>query len=154
MIQWFFSLFKPKIKTVQELISRFGGDFEALSEWLTFNIWYKVDLKSSDEWKPSFQTLKDRKGDCEDFAVLVYDYLKSYGLNDVKIICLYPSKGAGHAVCCFRMDDYWRYFDNGELKGGEIDFDILIRRILDERCWPLGRWIETDIHGNWRVKRS
>ena len=154
IFRWFFDLFRPKIQSVDSLVARVGFDFDALSEWLTFNIWYKKDVKTSDEWKPSWQTLKDRAGDCEDFAVLAYACLKLMGVQEVKIFCLYPIKGSGHCICCFKSKDYWRAFDNGELWGGEEDIHILVGRALKQRNWPDGRYIETDSNGNWVTKNG
>ena len=149
MIQWFFNLFKPKIKTVAELAERVGKSVYALGEWMEFNIWYREDKTISDEWKGSERTLADRAGDCEDFACLAHDCLKLMGVEKVKIVGLWPAKGAGHAICCFKTDRVWDFFDNGILRGGDPELPNLAHRLLSERGWGNGHFSELNEKGHF-----
>jgi predicted transglutaminase-like cysteine proteinase len=72
----------------------------------------------ADHWSPPFETLKTRRGDCEDYAIVKYLALLEAGLsrNDVKIVIvrnLLPNED--HAVVAARVDGEWLILDNRRL---------------------------------------
>jgi predicted transglutaminase-like cysteine proteinase len=69
----------------------------------------------ADHWSPPFETLKTRRGDCEDYAIVKYLALLEAGLSrdDVKIVILrnlLPEED--HAVVAARVDGKWLILDN------------------------------------------
>lgn len=141
-----FNLFKRKT-SIPEIVQKGSRDFYGLSLWLTQNIRYTKDLSIQDDWKTSEQTIRNRKGDCEDFAVLAYDCLKYMGtVNIIKILCVYPVKGAGHAVCAFMDGQKWRYYTNGYLKDAE-SYGILIEQVAVNCRFKMNHFLETDMKG-------
>lgn len=103
---------KPKISTVEELITLKKGDINSIRRWIEWNIWYRRDGEI-DHWQPSKETLSIKRADCEDYAVLYHDILKDLGFQAM-IFCGYPKKGQGHAICTFKTkngfsytSDYW-----------------------------------------------
>lgn len=69
----------------------------------------------ADHWSPPFETLRTRRGDCEDYAIVKYLALLEAGLSrdDVKIVILrnlLPNED--HAVLAARVDGKWLILDN------------------------------------------
>lgn len=60
-------------------------------------IMYVRDRKPDDEWKSARKTWSDRRGDCEDFAVLVKRLCEQRNMQ-AEVYHFYPPKGSGHAV--------------------------------------------------------
>jgi hypothetical protein len=158
MIEWFFNLFRPKIKTVQELADRIGnGNFEKLGYWLEQHIWYQPDQKHSDEWKPAIQTLTDRAGDCEDFAVLAYSVLKLWGVKDMKIISVHPFSGdqIGHVILAVKDKGIWYKYSNGEFMGSWTDYHEMIQQTIDDcKFTSVGYSQERGIYGDVYDRRT
>lgn len=148
-MNWISYIFKPrkKIQTTHQLFEIIGsGGYYELSRWLIRNIWYRKDTSFIDEWKPSTKTLKEGKGDCEDFAIIAYEVLSLMGYI-TKILCVYPVKGAGHAVCAFYDGIVWRYFSNGRLSNKIKRYEDIPKTVaLEMRC-ELGHSCEADVNG-------
>ncbi len=72
----------------------------------------------ADHWSAPFETLRSRRGDCEDYATLKYLALRAAGIHedDVKIVILknaFPNED--HASVAVRVDDEWLILDNRTL---------------------------------------
>ena len=72
----------------------------------------------ADHWSPPFETLRTRRGDCEDYAIVKYVALLEAGLSrdDVKIVILrnlLPNED--HAVVAARVEGKWLILDNRRL---------------------------------------
>jgi predicted transglutaminase-like cysteine proteinase len=72
----------------------------------------------SDHWSPPFETLRTRRGDCEDYAILKYAALLQAGMapEDVKIVILkllLPNED--HATVAARVEGQWLILDNRRL---------------------------------------
>ena len=72
----------------------------------------------ADHWSAPFETLRSRRGDCEDYATLKYLALRAAGIHedDVKIVILknaFPNED--HAAVAVRVDDEWLILDNRTL---------------------------------------
>jgi predicted transglutaminase-like cysteine proteinase len=68
-----------------------------------------------DHWSSPFETLRTRRGDCEDYAIVKYVALLQVGLSadDVKIVVLanlLPNED--HAAVAARVDGQWLILDN------------------------------------------
>ena len=79
---------------------------------------YKSDKTEEDEWKTPEQTVKDKAGDCEDYAVLTAYILEDLGYKNVMIITIY-GKDLAHGICWFQEStNRWSFFSVGaDLKG-------------------------------------
>jgi len=68
-----------------------------------------------DRWSSPFETLRSRRGDCEDYAIVKYVALREAGLSvaDVKIVIVrnfFPKEY--HAVAAVRLNEEWLILDN------------------------------------------
>jgi hypothetical protein len=76
---------------------------ETLEKWMKKNLEYQKDEKGY--WKTPVETLKDKGGDCEDFARLVGSVLERLGYEGHIVVVLFKDKKgkrAGHAVYAFK----------------------------------------------------
>lgn len=78
---------------------------------------YKDDFQQfgQDEyWQTPFEFIKNRGGDCEDYAITKYYILKAKGYKDedLKIVILKTQDGGGHAVLIVRDGSRWLMLDN------------------------------------------
>lgn len=79
---------------------------------------YISDKTRGDEWKTPEHTIKDKGGDCEDFAILAENILENLGYDNVMVIAIY-GEGLAHGICWFQeKDGTWGFFSSGmDLKG-------------------------------------
>lgn len=156
---WFKRLFGgDKIVTIQQLSDEVGkGNFSRLGQWLEWHIWYKPDATTADNWKKAEQTLQDEAGDCEDFAIVAYEVLHLWGVK-ATILCAFPVKGAGHAVCAFKKDstsEKWSCYSNGML---HKDIGTTLKDVAEfvayEAHWKLANWNEYYTNGYVRLLKN
>lgn len=147
MFKWLKELFQGKdCQSVAELVKNFPT-LDKLGWWIEQNIFYKID-GVSDEWKSSERTLKDRAGDCEDFANLCYDCLVALDYKP-HILVMYEKRKA-HAICAFKEWEtarVWRYYDNGVLHTCTrlvFTLEDVAHYAMPKLIW----WRETDTRGN------
>lgn len=157
MLKWLKKLFSipaPKYseRSPKELSYKFKQDIVSFGFWMERNIWWVKDRKTADEWKSPEQTLTDGKGDCEDFARLAFATLREMGCAYAEILCLYPVKGQGHAICVFRgfSTPYLWWYSNGELQEAvkpssdhEADLKLICEISAEKQGWKLGHWRHT-----------
>jgi predicted transglutaminase-like cysteine proteinase len=113
----------PKVESIEEAV-----------EWVHNNITYKTDMEvhGIDQWtQSSFETMRRRTGDCEDFNFLLRDILiDSLGINTSVAVLDDPGMATDHAVILF--------------KDGRVADSI-----VNVYCKDLGRYnnlIETNYH--------
>jgi len=96
-------LYPSYIKTPQDI-----------EDWfISSGLKYILDKTKKDEWKTPEQTIKDKGGDCEDFARLSAYILEDLGYIDVMLIAIY-GKDLAHGICWFReRDKSWSFFSTG-----------------------------------------
>ena len=88
---------------------------DTLSVWMKYNLTYQKE--KIDYWKTPEETIKDKGGDCDDFAILAQEILKDLSLEG-DIIYLSKSKGKenwkiGHMICLFKnKKGEYQIFDN------------------------------------------
>ncbi|MFH1046491.1 MAG: transglutaminase-like domain-containing protein [Candidatus Omnitrophota bacterium] len=82
--------------------------------WLQANITYEKDLTHQDRWSAPEETLKAKRGDCEDYAFLNEAVLRVMGLKP-QVLAL-GGVGGQHAICVFKNNDEFFWIDNAELK--------------------------------------
>lgn len=76
---------------------------EELGRWMMYNLTYQAEGPGADYWKSPEETLNDKGGDCEDFAILVQGVLKELGIDSQLIYVGLPTMG--HMLCFYRMDN-------------------------------------------------
>ena len=97
-----------------------GDDAKALNAclWIQRNVEYTDDKKQygyDEYWAKSYQTLKRKKGDCEDGAILMYNIMLKSGVPYWKIrISAGDTTYGGHA--------YVTYFDEANKKWVAMDW--------------------------------
>lgn len=72
-----------------------------LSQWMIKSFVYQDE--EIDYWKTPEETIKDKSGDCEDFAILSKKVLKDLGHKAYVIVLVNKDKSKfSHAVCLFQ----------------------------------------------------
>ena len=95
------------------------NDIKALAglNWVKSNIIYTPDKSSygiDEYWAYPYQTLKRKRGDCEDGAILIANILVRSGVPWYRVrVCAGSVKGGGHAYCvyCRETDNEWVVLD-------------------------------------------
>ena len=102
-------------KKIADFLER--HDIETLEEyalWLKENVRYKADL-FGDSWSSPEETLMRRRGDCEDFAFLSEEVMSQLGYEPCVIAFMRKDAGDWHAICTFKVEGRYHYFDNFNL---------------------------------------
>ncbi|RDV01697.1 hypothetical protein DXH95_15570 [Sphingorhabdus pulchriflava] len=100
---------------------------EAINSWVNGQIGYTDDImlyRQNDFWASSRETLRRRKGDCEDFAILKMDMLAAMGVDRDRMILVVARdlvRNADHAVLVVQLED------------GPVILDNSTDRLLDGR---------------------
>jgi predicted transglutaminase-like cysteine proteinase len=104
---------------------------EAINGWVNTKITYTDDAKlyrQNDYWASSRETLRRRKGDCEDYAILKMDLLAAMGIDRDRMILVVARdlvRNADHAVLVVQLDDGPVILDNStdQLLDGRLSHD-------------------------------
>ena len=82
---------------------------EKIGWWEESHIWYTADPK--DIWQSPEETLRLKKGDCEDFAILAQYYLKQIGMeSQIVVFTMHiDDKCKGHGICVFKENGKYNY---------------------------------------------
>jgi len=84
--------------SLESLAADTRADPEEICRQIRDHVQYAADTQSEDEWRPSEETLKAGRGDCEDFAICVKDMCAKKGLqSDIRIISSKVT-GKSHAI--------------------------------------------------------
>ena len=104
------------------------GQAEAVNRWVNNRITYTDDsalYRQNDFWASSRETLRRRKGDCEDYAILKMDLLAAMGIDRDRMILVVARdlvRNADHAVLVVRLE-----------QGGTVMLDNSTDALLDGR---------------------
>jgi predicted transglutaminase-like cysteine proteinase len=82
------------------------------AQWLNNHIRYQKDMQK-DIWSSPEETLQKKTADCEDFTFLTAAVLQVLGYQPRFIALM--SKRQGHAICVFKANNYYAWFDNAQL---------------------------------------
>ena len=91
-----------------------GAALGLVNRWVNGQVRYMED-RAGDRWAPAADTLRDRVGDCEDFAIAKMALLERLGVpaDDMFLVVVREAHGAGdHAVLAVRRDDAMYILDN------------------------------------------
>jgi hypothetical protein len=84
---------------------------ETLAEWFREEGFsYQAEALFQDHWKTPEETIRDKGGDCEDFAFLTDKVLSDNGY-ETYVIAIYFKKTA-HAITIIKIDNKYAFFDN------------------------------------------
>jgi predicted transglutaminase-like cysteine proteinase len=86
---------------------------EDYTRWLQKNIVYEKDA-SRDDWATPQKTLRQKRGDCEDFAFLNSSVVRMLGFEP-HVLAMIDGNRA-HAVCAFERDGHFIWIDNQQIK--------------------------------------
>ena len=84
-------------------------------QWLQKTVKYKKDT-DIDAWSLPEETLTKKYGDCEDIAFLNKAFLHVLGYRPKVMALLRKGRRKGHAICIFKENGYYLWFDNTKLK--------------------------------------
>ena len=105
---------KAEDEKIYNLLANNGiHSLEDYAKWLVSNVVYKKDTRR-DTWSKPLDVIAKKYGDCEDFTLLNITILRILGYSP-KFWAFYTKK-SGHAVCVFKKNNQYYYFDNMELK--------------------------------------
>ena len=96
-------LFQNNIRTLE--------DYAA---WLKSNVRFRGGDEFSDAWPSPQDVLRRKEGDCEDYAVLTSAVAQVLGYQPQ--FFAFARTGAAHAVCAFKVNGRYVWFDNAEMK--------------------------------------
>ena len=89
------------------------------ARWLQKTVKYKKD-NGVDTWSLPEETLTKKHGDCEDIAFLNKAFLHVLGYQPKVMALLKRGGRKGHAICVFKKNGYYLWFDNTKLKKTSI----------------------------------
>lgn len=107
---------------------------ESICRIVRNNISYEEDKQGV--WQSPEKTWRRRKGDCEDFALLVTELCKNNGFQAKLRIYFKPGFAFGHAVVVGRHNDLFWMSSNGSYSSDTYDF-------YDQE---VAKMLETDVH--------
>ncbi len=123
---------QPENSAVQSLAGQLGT-VEDCYYWVARNIKYVPDysLGVSEYWQYPSQTIQRRKGDCEDFAILLCSLIRANGTpaEDIRVVAgLVPSDGeiAGHAWVELRYLGRWLPLESATRGRRALPFDYFL----------------------------
>jgi len=121
---------------------------EALACWLSNN--FRYELKLTDAWQTPEETMKLKKGDCDDFALLAQAVLKGLGIKSDVVIIKFRGLNVLHAVCIWKdKAGSYNFISNCELtRTGKADIQQAIAKFYPD----VERIIYTD--SNMRFTKS
>ena len=120
------------LRTINEMAKYCNRPWK-LGLYLWHHIWYKSDQAKHgipDHWQTAEQTLIDRNGDCDDFAVLAKAVLEKQGKKPI-IMSAYNGKD-GHAECVFYYKGKWRSIANQGYRTYGRQFDDVPRKLIKD----------------------
>ncbi|MFH1552929.1 MAG: transglutaminase-like domain-containing protein [Candidatus Omnitrophota bacterium] len=85
-----------------------------LANWLSREFVYRIEFP--DRWQMPQETINSKKGDCEDFAILVSSLLTQSGTPNDIIIVKFRELNISHAVCIWQdKDGTYNFISNRKL---------------------------------------
>lgn len=122
---------RPLHQEIVDLVTRHKiKSLEDYAQWLEDNLRYQNDGKA-DNWASPQQTLRKKAGDCEDYALLNTSVMQVLGYQP-HFLALVRTKGRTHAICTFKHQGRFLWFDNAKLqKTSFTSLEQLAKEISD-----------------------
>lgn len=76
----------------------------ALEQWLANEFKYVMEV-NHDDWQSPEETIRSKKGDCEDFAILASRVLALWGREGQMIIIHFRGLNIAHAICIWKEEN-------------------------------------------------
>ncbi len=90
-----------------------------VAEWLTSEFVYEWEML--DYWQKAEETVRLKKGDCEDFAILSQEMLDNIGVKCEIAIVKFQDLNYAHAICIWKEKGSYRFMSNRELVETGVD---------------------------------
>jgi hypothetical protein len=116
---------------------------ESIEKWfIEERFTYQEEPWWQDYWKKPHETVKDKGGDCEDFAFLVDKILSDVGYETKVIAMYYRKRRVGHAIAVIKIGNKYTWFCN--MYYGRLKYDT-IRDLLNDNYPDWGHYYEITI---------
>lgn len=133
---------KPTLAKLMDVFSKAGG-IQYVEDYKQYDKWYKQPNPRFDYWATPAETLKNKAGDCEDFALLWYYAAREAGFKPeqmaVVVGFLPKQESQGHAILAaevegveYVLDSYSMTIKPSEYYTEE-NFQVLYR--VNENGW-------------------
>ena len=124
-----------------------------LSKFLKKNFKFVNDDKQFgqiDYWQTPEEFLKNRKGDCEDYALFSKTILQSLGY-EAFVVSFYGANGFAHTVTVFGKDGKYSVMNEDRLKNYEAsNIEIALSKIF--RDWTWGSIARQEGTRGWSIR--
>jgi predicted transglutaminase-like cysteine proteinase len=105
---------QPTHEEIVKIITRNKiQSLEDYTRWLKTTIRYQTDGET-DTWSQPKETLHNQAGDCEDYALLNATVIEVLGYKP-HFLALVRKGQRAHAICTFKHNGYFLWFDNDRL---------------------------------------
>lgn len=123
---------------------------EEIARWISSEFTYSVEFP--DKWQSPEETIRLKRGDCEDFAILASEALKRQGIDNDIVIVKFEGLDTSHAICIWKDSrGIYSFISNKKLmKTGETDIRGAIERYYPD--WRRITFTDPE-HRNKRVLR-
>lgn len=101
---------------------------EEIARWLSDEFMYILEFP--DKWQSAEETIRTKKGDCEDFAILTSEILTRQGVKNNIVIVKFDKLGTSHAICIWKSSrGTYNFISNRKLiRTGESSIDSAIEK--------------------------
>ncbi len=138
-----FSSFAFSARTPESLSSFLLKDFVFVDDQSQFG--------KADYWQTSEEFLKNKKGDCEDFAIFATEFLNREHIQSL-IVSVYGANGLAHTVTVFIENSRYRIMDRGEiLTPAELSIEKTLSLAYPEWTWAC---LALPSHGRGRAIKT
>ncbi|MBI4706628.1 MAG: transglutaminase family protein [Candidatus Omnitrophica bacterium] len=99
-------------QTIQSVANQLKSA-QDLSLW--FNKEFRYETEMPDRWQSAEETLRLKKGDCEDFAILSKELLGRKGIKGDIVVIKFQGVNQSHAIFIFKEGKYFSFISNKQL---------------------------------------
>jgi len=109
-----------------------------LSKFMNKNFKFVEDrdnFNNVEYWQSPEEMLKNKRGDCEDFAIFTQAILKELGIES-QVVSIYGKNRFAHTVAVFKQDGKYRVFNDGRLYRYDTDkIEEVLTKISETWIW-------------------
>jgi predicted transglutaminase-like cysteine proteinase len=128
------------IKVFSEEIDGFGSSIslngvpEKVNDPLSLAAWlaneFRYEMEFPNRWQAPSDTIKKKKGDCEDFAALASSCLNRLGIENKIALLKFDGLNLSHAICIWKdSGGNYSFISNRKLKHtGETDINRAVKK--------------------------
>lgn len=125
---------------------------QGLVNWLVKD--FRYELEMPDYWQSAEETLRLKKGDCDDFAILASAILSKMNLPNDIVIVTFKGLNISHALCVWKdKDGLYSFISNQKLyETKEAQLEVAIARFYPD--WEKITYTDQNKHYKKVVSRS